>query len=486
MRRAIVRVASTARTYDSRTGIVPRNVRFFSDKADEEKGGFFSSLLKKASSTGANTPEEEEAARKQAEALDQKAAALRQKAAEGLGMFRQAASKAGEVAGEGAKKAAEATSKAAEGVKSTVGTAGESEYVKAAKATTSEFAKKAKETTSEFTKQAGAGASSFAAGDTSEKKESPLGGDVKDASPLGKVRGGFAWMVDAYKEEYRLAQMTETELEEEKAEARRKEVEEELARKEKEARERGEDWTPSDETAIMVQKAKLTAWEKRWGWFKEKAAGTQAFTRFQKLQASPFVLKGKEAVEDMRERWETSESPVVQKLQNMHESLTKESEMAVAMKEIRVRDPTFSMQRFMTRMKEEIPEILSSYLKGDLERLKSLKVGEEMVERMGGQVKAWQAEGSVVDSNILDISDMELVEVKMFGENPIIILRCVCQQINCVRDKFENVIEGAPDDIQSVHYGWAMEQNPMGTGAHGGPPDWIVREMMVQGMQAIV
>eukprot|EP00959_Pyramimonas_sp_CCMP1952_P106630 2229552-Pyramimonas_sp.AAC.1 len=236
----------------------------------------------------------------------------------------------------------------------------------------------------------------------------------------------------------------------------------------------------------MVQQAKQTAWEKRWGWFKERAAGTQAFTRFQKLQASPFVLKGKEAVEDMRERWETSESPMVQKLQNMHESFTKESEMAVAMKEIRARDPNFSMQRFMTRMKEEIPQILSSYLKGDLEKLKTLKVGEEMVERMGGQVKAWQAEGSVVDSNILDISDMELVEVKMFGENPIIILRCVCQQINCVRDKFENVIEGAPDDIQSVHYGWAMEQNPMGSGVHGGPPDWIVREMMVQGMQAIV
>jgi hypothetical protein len=72
------------------------------------------------------------------------------------------------------------------------------------------------------------------------------------------------------------------------------------------------------------------------------------------------------------------------------------------------------------------------------------------------------------------------------GENPLVILRCVCQQINCVRDKAGAIKEGAPDDIQSVHYGWAMEQDAAGTGVDGGPPKWIVREMMVQGMQAIV
>jgi predicted lipid-binding transport protein (Tim44 family) len=92
----------------------------------------------------------------------------------------------------------------------------------------------------------------------------------------------------------------------------------------------------------------------------------------------------------------------------------------------------------------------------------------------------------VVDSQILDTSDVEMVEVKMYGENPLVILRCVCQQINCVRDAKGAIKEGAPDDIQSVHYGWAMEQDAAGTGLDGGPPKWIVREMMVQGMQAIV
>ena len=37
----------------------------------------------------------------------------------------------------------------------------------------------------------------------------------------------------------------------------------------------------------------------------------------------------------MRERWETSDSRVVQGIQNMHESWSRESETALAMKEIR-------------------------------------------------------------------------------------------------------------------------------------------------------
>ena len=39
-----------------------------------------------------------------------------------------------------------------------------------------------------------------------------------------------------------------------------------------------------------------------------------------------------------------------------------------------------------------------------------------------------------------------------------VILQFSIQQINCVRDKFGNVTEGAADDIQSVYYVWAMEQ----------------------------
>jgi len=88
-----------------------------------------------------------------------------------------------------------------------------------------------------------------------------------------------------------------------------------------------------------TQAEKTSAWEKRWGWFKEQATsapgGKEAFQRFQAIRSSPFVTRSKEKLEDMRERWETSDSRVVQGIQNMHESWSRESETALAMKEIR-------------------------------------------------------------------------------------------------------------------------------------------------------
>mmetsp|Transcript_29005 Transcript_29005/g.55626 ORF Transcript_29005/g.55626 Transcript_29005/m.55626 type:complete len:475 (-) Transcript_29005:173-1597(-) len=395
---------------------------------------------------------------------------------------KEAAAKASALAAEQAKSAAATSANVTQAARAKLSEAGESEFVKQARQTTEKITKQAQESTSQF----------FKSDETTDKqedsKQKPKPSSSSGASGvMGMFKKSVAYVMDAYKEEYRLMRMSETEQAEEKAKARQLAMAAEAAAREAEARARGEDWQPSDETAVMVQQVKRSAWEKRWGWFKEKAAHTGAFGRFQQMKSSPFVAKTREAMEDMRERWETSDNRVVQKLQDMHESMTRESESAVAIKEIRARDPGFDMVRFMARMKEDVPLILTSYLKGDMEKLHEMgNIGDEMLERMGGQFNAWKAEGAIVDHQILDTSDMEMVELKMFGENPIIILRCVCQQINCVRDKFDNVIEGAPDDIQSVHYGWAMEQSPMGSGKDGGPPQWIVREMMVQGMQSIV
>eukprot|EP00238_Polyblepharides_amylifera_P000737 CAMPEP_0196571484 /NCGR_PEP_ID=MMETSP1081-20130531/1651_1 /TAXON_ID=36882 /ORGANISM="Pyramimonas amylifera, Strain CCMP720" /LENGTH=496 /DNA_ID=CAMNT_0041888451 /DNA_START=67 /DNA_END=1557 /DNA_ORIENTATION=+ len=445
--------------------------------------------------------------KKNLEDLSKETEKLKDRALGGLGALRDVAARAGQVAGamgEHAKKAAEttskATSKATEGIKSTFSEAAESDFVKqaarAASETSDQFKKTAAETSEQFKKTAASQRSSwsdsskqFFKSQETDGKEGETSSSSSARDPGGLVeraKSALKYVKDAYKEEIRLARMTETEVEEESARQRGEVAAARVREAEREAAERGEDWKPSEETAVMLQKHTQTTWERRFKWFKEHPAGSSFFNKYEKFKSSPLMSKGRDMVGDMRERWETSDSKLVHRLQDMHSSMTAESEAAQAMTEIRKRDPTFDTIRFSRRMKEAIPVILKAYLKGDMEALKAQPIGSEMLERMGGQIAAWKAEGTFVDHTILDTSDVELVEMKMYGENPIVILRCACQQINCVRDKFENILEGAPDDIQSVHYGWAMEQNPIGSGVDGGPPGWTVREMMVQGMQAIV
>ena len=67
------------------------------------------------------------------------------------------------------------------------------------------------------------------------------------------------------------------------------------------------------------------------------------------------------------------------------------------------------------------------------------------------------------DPTILDVSDVELVDLKFVENNPVVVVQFNCQQINCSRDRFGNVVEGGPQQVQRVYYYWALQQEDTGT-----------------------
>ena len=71
-------------------------------------------------------------------------------------------------------------------------------------------------------------------------------------------------------------------------------------------------------------------------------------------------------------------------------------------------------------------------------------------------------QGLTTDSTILDVGDVELVDLKFVEGAPVVVVQFTCQQINCSRDKFGNVVEGGPQDVQRVYYYWALQQEDAG------------------------
>lgn len=125
------------------------------------------------------------------------------------------------------------------------------------------------------------------------------------------------------------------------------------------------------------------------------------------------VKKVGEIQEDIKDRWETSESPVVHKLQDLREGLRmEETTPARAMAFIRERQPDFDLHEFVATIKGQVPKLLTAYLKGDLEALRGMAVSKEMMERFQGLLAVSKADGTEMDSQILDVSDIEVVEVR--------------------------------------------------------------------------
>lgn len=210
---------------------------------------------------------------------------------------------------------------------------------------------------------------------------------------------------------------------------------------------------------------------------------------FQRLRESEAVAKGRDVAGQIRERWETSDSPLVHRIQDATDAWMQESEGAKALREIRARDRDFDVVVFLARVRADVRPVIESYLKGE-EAVLTPFCTPEMAERLTGILRATAAAGLVPDPTLIDVSDVELVDLKLAeDDSPVAVVQFTAQQINCTRDSYGNVVEGGAEDVQRVYYYWALEQERepyVGEDGNVHPPRWKLKEMLIRGMHHLL
>ena len=243
--------------------------------------------------------------------------------------------------------------------------------------------------------------------------------------------------------------------------------------------------TSSVSDLAVAPAPKESAWQRQWKDMTDSLGGHPLFQRLAAIKDSSRV---KDMAEAVRERWETSDSPLVHRIQDATDSFFQESEAAQALREIRSRDPGFEMVEFLQRVKSDVPVVIKAYLEGDEDTVKEYCTSE-MIERLTGIIRAQKTAGLVPDPTLLDTSEVELVDLKMLEDSPIVVAQFTCQQINCTRDTHGNVVEGGPDEVHRVYYYWALQQEEAGYIGEDGnhhPPRWQLREMLIRGMHHLL
>ncbi|CAI9294250.1 unnamed protein product [Lactuca saligna] len=241
----------------------------------------------------------------------------------------------------------------------------------------------------------------------------------------------------------------------------------------------------STRTDIAVVPVKQSKFNKKWEAFKAKMQGHPLFKRVSGF-SEPVVTKSQEIAEDMRERWETSDHPVVHKIQDINESVFRETDAAMSFKEIRRRDPYFSLPDFVSDVQEIVKPVLKSYIKGETEVLEKY-CSPEIIERCKAEQRICESQGTFYDNKILHISEVDVRETKMMGDTPLIIVGFQTQQVYCVRDRLGEITEGGKDTIHTVHYLWAMQLVEAEEGDEGGHmPIWKLRDMQQVGIRALI
>ena len=93
--------------------------------------------------------------------------------------------------------------------------------------------------------------------------------------------------------------------------------------------------------------------------------------------------------------------------------------------------------------------VVKAYLEGKEDILRQ-HCTDELLERLMGLYRHSEAQGTFQDSTLLFINDVELLDAMFVEKQPVIVVTFSCQQINCMRDKFGNVVDGKEDEIQQV------------------------------------
>ena len=239
-----------------------------------------------------------------------------------------------------------------------------------------------------------------------------------------------------------------------------------------EAADKYEEYKGSKDIMLIDPEEHLSAWERMEKRLRDAPIIADILEKsnnmYEKSGAQEHVQKTQQKIkhlkEDAEEAWETSQNPWVYRASSVYDTLTAESEFAAATRHLQKLDPDFAMENWKRDVMEHtLPIIMKLFLEGRIQELKPW-LGEAVYNRLAAEVRARKSEGVQIDTNVLAIMNGEILACEMEGstnvdkgDDPIILLHFMCQQIHCVRKKVKEggksePVDGTKDEGEETIY----------------------------------
>lgn len=169
----------------------------------------------------------------------------------------------------------------------------------------------------------------------------------------------------------------------------------------------------------------------------------------------------KDKIEDAKEIWETSQNPLIYTASGIWDNITGDTEESMCVREIRKLDPDFVKEEWAEEVRLNlVPDIIKFHLLGETKKLKPW-LGEAVYNKLAADIRARKSDGITFDTNILDIEEHQIVlrHLADRGNISCIVAVYLVQQINCVRNKAGEIIEGGESEVRAKIYSIAFQQN---------------------------
>ena len=131
--------------------------------------------------------------------------------------------------------------------------------------------------------------------------------------------------------------------------------------------------------------------------------------------------------------------------------------------------PNFEETNFLTGAKRAFEIVLTAFSKADLETLEML-VSKSIYNKFKDIIEKRKAEGITAELDFIGFDKAEIVGAKISKNNIAkITVEFVSEQVNLLKDKDGNIIEGDEQYIQTITDRWTFEKSVTSTN-----PNWIL------------
>ena len=131
--------------------------------------------------------------------------------------------------------------------------------------------------------------------------------------------------------------------------------------------------------------------------------------------------------------------------------------------------PNFNRNKFLDSAKKAFEMIVSSFSQGDTETLEML-VSKDLAKKFKQVIEQRQAEGITAETDIIGFDEAEITHAQISPDDTITItVKFISEQVNILKNKEGEVIEGDEQYIQNITDIWTFEKALTSTS-----PNWLL------------
>ncbi len=141
---------------------------------------------------------------------------------------------------------------------------------------------------------------------------------------------------------------------------------------------------------------------------------------------------------------------------------------------IKAADASFDLSEFSEGARGAFEIIVQAFAEGDIETLQSF-LSDDVFEDFNAAIEEREQREETLETAITSIDTAEVIEAGIEGQNALVTMKFVSEQVNLTRDAEDRIIDGVPNTVTKITDIWMFSRD---TKSHD--PNWRLVETRSQ------